>query len=132
MTEPVDAFRAGYEFAFRRYVEHAGETLLRAGYELGREAVGQELSVLDLAVVHHDVLLATVRHASTPADVARVTEAAGDFFLESLSAYEMVRRGFVETQEAARIERAHAEMIRQLSTFLADASLAVDADASAD
>jgi GAF domain-containing protein len=85
-----------------------------------------------MAAAHHDVLLAAVRRASTPAEVARVTEAAGDFFLESLSAYEMIRRGFVETQDAARIERRHAGMLRQLSTFLADASLAVDADASAE
>ena len=131
MTDP-DAFRAAYDFAFRRFVVHAGESLLQTAYELGRDAVGRQLSVLDLAVVHHDVLLATVRRASSPGDVAHVTEAAGQFFLESLSAYEMVRRGFVETQEAARSERRHAEMLRQLSTFLADASLAVDGDASAD
>jgi hypothetical protein len=132
MTDPADDFRAAYEFAFRRFVVHADETLLRAAYELGRDAVGRQLSVLALAVVHHDVLLATVRRASTPADVAHAIEAAGQFFLESLSAYEMVRRGFVETQEAAQMERRHAEMLRQLSTFLADASLASDAEASAD
>jgi serine/threonine-protein kinase RsbT len=126
-----DDFRAAYAFALRRFVEDGGESLLQAGYELGRGAVRGGLSVLDMAAAHHDVLLAAVRRASTPAEVARVTEAAGDFFLESLSAYEMIRRGFVETQDAARIERRHAEMLRQLSTFLADASLAVDADASA-
>ena len=56
-----------------------------------------------------------------------MTRAAGDFFLESLSSFEMVQRGFREAHEAARLERRQTEMSRQLSTFLADASLALDA-----
>ena len=42
----------------------------------------------------------------------------------------MVQRGFAEAREAARLERRQTEMSRQLSTFLADASLALDASDS--
>jgi hypothetical protein len=119
MTDPADDFRAAYEFAFRRFVAHADETLLRAAYELGRDAVGRQLSVLDLAVVHHDVLLATVRRASTPADVAHAIEAAGQFFLEVCRPTRW-SDGVRRDAEAARMERRHAEMLRQLSTFLAE------------
>ena len=42
----------------------------------------------------------------------------------------MVQRGFREATEAARLERRQTEMSRQLSTFLADASLALDASDS--
>ena len=59
-----------------------------------------------------------------------MARAAGDFFLESLSSFEMVQRGFGEAREAARLERRQTEMSRQLSTFLADASLALDASDS--
>ena len=59
-----------------------------------------------------------------------MARAAGEFFLESLSSFEMVQRGFREAQEAARLERRQKEMSRQLSTFLADASLALDASDS--
>ena len=59
-----------------------------------------------------------------------MTRAAGDFFLESLASFEMVQRGFREATEAARLERRQTEMSRQLSTFLADASLALDASES--
>ena len=52
--------------------------------------------------------------------------AAGDFFLESLSSFEMVQRGYGEAREAAWRERRRTRMSRQLSTFLADASLALD------
>ncbi len=56
-----------------------------------------------------------------------MTRAAGDFFLEGLSTFEMVQRGFSEARQAALLERRQTELSRQLSTFLADASLALDA-----
>ena len=66
----------------------------------------------------------------TPRRRRTSTGAAGDFFLESLSTFEMVQRGFAEAREAALLERRQTEMSRQLSTFLADASLALDASDS--
>jgi GAF domain-containing protein len=42
----------------------------------------------------------------------------------------MVQRGFGEAREAARLERRQTEMSRQLSTFLADVSLALTASDS--
>ena len=61
-----------------------------------------------------------------------VTRGAGDFFLESMSSFEMVQRGLAETRDAARHERRQTEMARQLSTFLADASLTLDGSGSLD
>ena len=58
------------------------------------------------------------------------TRAAGDFFLESLSTFEMVQRGLGEARDAALLERRQTEMSRQLSSFLADASLVLDASDS--
>lgn len=123
-------FRVSYASAFQRYLGDASETTLRAAYELGREAVGRELSVLDLAVVHHDVLLSALRGGAENVD--RITQRASDFFVESLSAFEMVRRGFADARQAALLERQQSAMLRQLSNFLADASLALDASDSLD
>ena len=124
MNPTVEEFRAAYAAAFRSYVADGTETNLRTAYELGREAVVRELSVLDLTLVHHDALLDALREAAT-ADVEHVTRAAAAFVLESLSAFEMVRRGFNEAREAALLERRHAAMLRQLSNFLADISLSL-------
>ena len=88
------------------------------------------MSVLDLAVAHQEALVSLLVGASGSTETQQVTRAAGDFFLESLSSFEMVQRGFREAQEAARLERRQTEMSRQLSTFLADASLALDASDS--
>jgi hypothetical protein len=124
MNTIVEEFRVTYVAALRSYVEDRSEVNLRTAYELGREAVVRELGVLDLTLVHHDALLDALREAATE-DVEHVTRAAAAFVLESCSAFEMVRRGFDEAREAALLERQNAAMLRQLSNFLADISLAV-------
>ncbi len=123
-------FRTAYASALRDYLLDSTETSLRVAYELGREAVSRQLSVLDLAVAHHEALLSALDGAADAAEVRRVTRAAGDFFLESLSNFEMVQRGFAEARQAVWLERRQTELSRQLSTFLADASLALDASHS--
>jgi Phosphoserine phosphatase RsbU, N-terminal domain len=120
-------FRAAYASALGDYLRDQSEASLRFAYELAREAVGRRLSVLDLAVAHQEALVSALARASGAAEVQHVTRAAGDFFLEGLSTFEMVQRGFSEAREAALLERRHTELSRQLSTFLADASLALDA-----
>jgi Phosphoserine phosphatase RsbU, N-terminal domain len=123
-----DAFRERYAAAFSEYVGTRGEDALRAAYELGREAVREELGVLDLASIHHEVLLQAL--VAAPSDVERTTRAAEEFFFESLSAFEIVWRGYGEAQATAALEQRNTAILRQLSTFLADASLAVDAHES--
>ena len=116
-------FRSAYATAFLTYVGERDERTRRLAYELGREAVAGGLSVLDLAEAHHAALLAALRSGAA---AASATEAAGDFFLDSLSAYEMVQRGLGEAHDAAQLERRRAQILRQLSSFLTDASLAGD------
>jgi hypothetical protein len=123
-----DAFRERYATLFADYVATRGEAALRAGYELGREAVEQELSVLDLASIHHDVLLQAL--VAAPGEVERTTRAAEEFFFESVSAFEIVRRTHGDAQETAALEQRNTAILRQLSSFLGDASLAVDAHES--
>jgi Phosphoserine phosphatase RsbU, N-terminal domain len=126
VTPAMRGFSRAYAAAFDAYLQDRGEKELRAAYELGREAVAKNLSVLDFAVVHHDVLRDAARR--TPPDAA--TAAACEFFLEALAAFEMVQRGFRDARAAAELQRRQAEMLRQLSHFLADASLALGASDS--
>jgi hypothetical protein len=125
------AFRAAYRSAFFEYLLDPGESTLRVAYELGREAVTRELSVLDLAVAHHEATLSAFAEGSLASEDAKhVAGAAGDFFLESLATFDMVQRGLGEAREAALVERRQTEMSRRLSSFLADASLALDSSGS--
>ncbi len=123
-------FRTAYASALGDYLVDPTETSLRVAYELGREAVRRQLSVLDLAVAHQEAFLSALAGASVAAEVQQVAGAAGDFFLESLTSFEMVQRGFKEAREAFLLARRQTELSRQLSTFLADASLALEASDS--
>jgi hypothetical protein len=129
MIDVAGDFQRRYAAAFERWVAGHGEEALRSAYELGRSAVREGHSVLDLAAAHHDALLAAVgsRDERNPAAVIR---ASGEFFLEAVSAFEMVQRALQEARETAVIERRHAVVLRQLSSFLADASIALDASSS--
>ncbi|MBA3365738.1 MAG: hypothetical protein H0U03_08145 [Actinobacteria bacterium] len=130
MSANIERFRTSYAAAFRSYALAPSEAALRTAYELGRNAVGQGLSMLDLAVVHHDALLLALRRASGVDEAVQLTRLGGEFFLEAISAFEMVQRGFREARDSALLERRHAMMLRQLSNLLADASLALDASDS--
>jgi hypothetical protein len=116
--------RRSYAAGLQAYLRDPNERTLRAAYELGREAVTRELDVLDLALVHHEALAGALRAAD---EVDRVIRSAGDFLVESLSAFEMIRRAYTEARDAAALERRQTSMLRQLSSLLADASLALDA-----
>jgi hypothetical protein len=119
----VNAFAARYAACFVAYVRGPGEETLGAAYELGREAVAQDISLTQVAVAHHDALAGALgggEGGRAPAETAR---AAGDFLLEVLAAFDMVQRGFREVRDAAQRERQHAELLRQLSHFMTDESL---------
>jgi serine phosphatase RsbU (regulator of sigma subunit)/anti-sigma regulatory factor (Ser/Thr protein kinase) len=127
MNADLDAFRSGYMAAFRSYLAGGGETGLESAYELGREAVAGELSLLELAGIHHEVL-ADILARAPKSDLERVARAGTDFFRESLSTFEMIQRGFGEAQETARLEQRHAAQLRGL----ADAALALNSTLSVD
>jgi hypothetical protein len=124
LTPAAAAFVRRYARAFDAYLAEPGETALSTAYELGREAVVEDVALLDVCLAHHDALAAALGRAPAEADRAALARAAGHFLLEALASYEMVQRGFWEAQTTLESERRHAGMVRRLSAFLADASLA--------
>jgi transcriptional regulator with GAF, ATPase, and Fis domain len=111
---------ARYASAFAAYLEDRGERELGAAYDLGRQAVAEHLSVLDLAEAHHEAVRAALGSGTPSADAT--LQAGADFLRESLSIFESVHRGYHEVQEVARIEHQHVEQLRAL----ADASVALN------
>jgi len=87
----LDDLRRNYRTAFLRYLPRRDEAPLRVGYEIGRRAVVQGLSILDLAQVHHDIFL-EVLQTTRADDLAAVAAAASEFQLEVLATYDMTRR----------------------------------------
>ncbi len=82
-----------YRAAFLRYLPRRDEDALNSGYQLGRSAVADGISILELARVHHDILLEVLR--DTPSeDLTRVATAASEFFLDVLATSDLAQRAF--------------------------------------
>ena len=90
-SSDLGALTADYRVAFLRSLPRQQEEALTSGYELGRRAFTDGVSVLELARIHHEVLLEVLRE-TTPEEVAEVAASASTFFLEVLATYDMTQR----------------------------------------
>ncbi|MFQ6110459.1 MAG: hypothetical protein ACE5LX_00365, partial [Nitrospinota bacterium] len=99
----------------------AGEVSLQRAHELGRKALTNGLGILDLAAVHDDALLTVLVGLLTSEEVVRIVKAASDFFLESLSPFEMTQLKRAE-EELHRLKEElgqRAEEMRALNRMAA-------------
>jgi hypothetical protein len=93
----LDDLRRDYRVAFLQYLPRRAEAALSRGYELGRAAVIEGVSILELARIHHEVLLEALRE--TPAEgLPQVATSASEFFLEVLATFDMAQRGFLDNR----------------------------------
>ena len=92
--KPLERLQRNYRAAFLRYLPNRDEAALDAGYQIGRSAVADGLTILDLAQVHHDILREVLR-TSSQEELDGVTATAADFMVEVLATYEMTRRGYL-------------------------------------
>ena len=100
-----ERFRRDYAPVFLQYLSDRGERGRRAAYELGRRAIGEQLSVLDLARIHHIVLLEVLKTHRTPRELEQIAQTASEFLVEALAVFEMTQRGFAELLSNARSDQ---------------------------
>ena len=91
----LEDLKRDYRVAFLQYLPRREEAALARGYELGRAAVTEGRSILDLARIHHEILLEALRE-TPPEEVGQVATAASEFFLEVLATFDMAQRSFLE------------------------------------
>jgi serine phosphatase RsbU (regulator of sigma subunit) len=101
MRTDRDRLADGYRAALRHYLDARDESGRSRAYELGHSAVEAEIGLLELAAIHSEAV------ADLLADrlVGETVAACMEFFLESLSTFDMAQRGFWEAQ--ARAAREH-------------------------
>lgn len=150
MNETQMGLSEQYATALRNYVHGQGERALQRAYEIGREAIGSGLGVLDIAAIYQQCLAQSLQACTTVEDGTRIARLAAEFFIESLSPFEMAQRGYqdasaallwlndtLERRKRADEERAgllvleqkaraEAEAAQQRLGFLADASALLD------
>lgn len=107
MTTPQVRLTQNYTPAFLAFLGHPDEEARHAAYELGRAALADNVTLLDLIRTHHTVFGDILRTTTDPGDVPAIVNAAADFLVEALAPFEIARRAYLETTAAQGHHRAH-------------------------
>jgi len=111
-NDAYERFRRDYAPVFLQYLSERGERGRQAAYELGRRAISERLSVLDLARIHHGTLLDVLKTHRSPQELEHIAQAASEFLVEALAVFEMTQRGFIELLSLLRSDQLHAQDIQ--------------------
>ena len=93
-------FEEEYRAAFGEYARNGGEAALGRAYELGRRAITEKKSLMEIAALHHRALHGMLAEAQGAGQ--EMLTAAGDFLAEMLSPFEMAHRGVQDAIAALR------------------------------
>src|SRR5258706_6714137 len=96
------SFEDIYRSALSEYAVRSGEAGLGRAYELGRKAMTEGKSLVELVASHHQALQGIGREAGKGKGEGGLLRASADFLTESLSPYEMAQRGFQDAVKALR------------------------------
>jgi hypothetical protein len=95
MGKPLVLFARLYRAALLGYLLNSGEKQRARAYDLGRAAITEGFSLLDILRTHYRAVNTVLESTSdTRRGLARL-KAAEDFLLEALSPFEMACRGYV-------------------------------------
>jgi signal transduction histidine kinase len=95
-------FEDEYCSSLREYSAGGGEPALGRAYELGRRALTEQKSLLEMASLHHQAVLTLVRGAESEKHREELLRSSAEFLAESLSPYEMAHRGFQDAVKTLR------------------------------
>src|SRR6202795_2482146 len=98
----LENFEEEYRSALREYAAGGGEVALGQAYELGRRALEEQLSVVELASLHHHALIDLVRATEDKQQKEGLLRISAEFLAETLSPYEMAHRGVQDAIVALR------------------------------
>ena len=101
-TKAQEGFEDKYASLLREYAAGGGEAALGQAYELGRRAITEQKSLVEIASLHHQALQRLIGDEKDEKRREDLLLASGDFLAECLSPYEMAHRGFQDAVKALR------------------------------
>ncbi|MFF0633451.1 SpoIIE family protein phosphatase [Nocardia sp. NPDC004151] len=133
MSAVLAAFREAYAAALRLHLRAPDQNTLAEGYELGRRALVEGVSILDLTE-HHYRLLEQEGLGPAPDGTDR-GEAALEFLLQTMAALDVATRGFLDGTRRYEQQRSRADDLAGRDAFrtalvesLQDGFFVVDAE----
>jgi two-component system NarL family sensor kinase len=110
-----------YAAALQDYLRQGDESCLHRAYELGRRAIREGKSILEMIEMHQRACLLFVSISRSLEENVRVVEAATMFFKEAMSPFEMTNRAFGEANTAlAQLNNTLEAEIKRLAHALHD------------
>ena len=110
MTDNQD-FHAEYAAALHGYLHGRGEDSLAVGHELGRRALQEQISMLDIVEHHVRLVLEISKDYRVDAPIAL------EFLLQTLAPLDVATRGFLDGIRRYAEERARAEGLADRDKF---------------
>src|SRR5712664_2758952 len=101
-AKPDTGFENEYRSSLREDAAGGGEPALGKAYELGRRALTEQKSLVEMASLHHQAVVVLVGGAENEKRREELLRASGEFLAECLSPYEMAHRGFQDAVKALR------------------------------
>jgi len=98
----LENFEEEYRSGLCGYAAAGGEMALGRAYELGRRALEEQVSVVELASLHHQVLIDLIRTSENEQHKEQLLRSSAEFLSECVSPYEMAHRGFQDAVKALR------------------------------
>jgi signal transduction histidine kinase len=118
---PDDNFDEMYAAALSEYLREADEHCLHRAYELGRNAVREGRSILEMIELNGRALTRILSVPASAADSLAVVEAAILFFKEAMSPYEMTNRAFGEANAALQhLNETLEAQVKRIASALHD------------
>lgn len=118
MSAVLAAFRDAYANALRLHLDSPTQNTLAEGYELGRRALVEGVSILDLTEHHFRLLdragLVDTAKGTEPGNRA---EAALEFLLQTLAALDVATRGFLDINRSYELQRLRTEDLEGRDAF---------------
>jgi hypothetical protein len=96
VVEPLQRFRLDYQPLLLRYLTQRDESGLRLAYDLGRDAMRDSVSLLDVVRVHHELFLGVLATVRDTEEAQAVAQAASMLVMDLIASYEMSQRAFME------------------------------------
>ncbi|MFF0543898.1 SpoIIE family protein phosphatase [Nocardia thailandica] len=113
MSAALAAFLDDYTAALRRHLTDPGQDGLTEGYDLGRRALVEGISLLDLTEHHFRAVAESAADSGDP----RHEEVALEFLLQTLAALDIATRGYLDGTRRYEQQRSRADDLAGRDAF---------------